>query len=100
MQLFNEYVLSISGLQLQGQEATQGLQTLTMTNVNPTTATPTSAPGATIVQYAQGPDGQFYIPGNLPYTQLDKMSANISLTAIIIRRYRLLLPTISKCSMV
>ncbi|KAL5007569.1 hypothetical protein ScPMuIL_016375, partial [Solemya velum] len=61
-QTAGNYVLSISGLQLQGQEATQGLQTLTMTNVNPTTATPTSAPGATIVQYAQGPDGQFYIP--------------------------------------
>ena len=40
--------------------AAQGLQTLTMTNANnnaPTT-------GATIVQYAQGPDGQFLIPGN------------------------------------
>ena len=41
---------------------TQGLQTLTMTNVNTTQA---NTPGATIVQYAQGPDGQFFIPGTL-----------------------------------
>lgn len=39
----------------------QGLQTLTMTNANPSTTS--AATGATIVQYAQGPDGQFYIPG-------------------------------------
>ena len=42
--------------------AAQGLQTLTMTNASPTSAT-NSAGGTTIVQYAQGPDGQFYIPG-------------------------------------
>ncbi|KAK3109170.1 hypothetical protein FSP39_024605 [Pinctada imbricata] len=38
----------------------QGLQTLTMTNASPSTTSATT--GATIVQYAQGPDGQFYIP--------------------------------------
>ena len=42
--------------------ATQGLQTLTMTNASPTSAS-NSTGGTTIVQYAQGPDGQFYIPG-------------------------------------
>ncbi|XP_012939795.1 cAMP responsive element-binding protein isoform X3 [Aplysia californica] len=41
--------------------ATQGLQTLTMTNASPTSAS-NSTGGTTIVQYAQGPDGQFYIP--------------------------------------
>ena len=41
----------------------QGLQTLTMTNASPTTASANT--GATIVQYAQGPDGQFYIPGRV-----------------------------------
>ena len=41
----------------------QGVQTLTMTNATPTS---TTTGGATIVQYAQGPDGQqFYIPGRL-----------------------------------
>lgn len=39
--------------------STQGLQTLTMSNVSTTTSTPS---GATIVQYAQSPDGQFFIP--------------------------------------
>lgn len=42
-----------------GVAVSQGLQTLTMTNASPST---TSATGATIVQYAQGPDGQFFIP--------------------------------------
>ena len=43
--------------------AQQGLQTLTMTNASPSTTGSTTT-GATIVQYAQGPDGQqFYIPG-------------------------------------
>lgn len=42
--------------------ASQGLQTLTMTNASPTSAS-NSTGGTTIVQYAQGPDGQFYIPG-------------------------------------
>lgn len=37
------------------------LQTLTMTNASPTSAS-NSTGGTTIVQYAQGPDGQFYIP--------------------------------------
>nr|QBL95833.1 cAMP-response element binding protein 1 [Onchidium reevesii]QEI10542.1 cAMP-response element binding protein 1 [Onchidium reevesii] len=41
--------------------ATQGLQTLTMTNASPTSAS-NSTGSTTIVQYAQGPDGQFYIP--------------------------------------
>jgi hypothetical protein len=40
--------------------AAQGLQTLTMTNANTASQ---AAQGATIVQYAQGPDGQFFIPG-------------------------------------
>jgi len=39
--------------------STQGLQTITMSNVSTTTSTPS---GATIVQYAQSPDGQFFIP--------------------------------------
>ena len=49
-----------------GSPIAQGLQTLTMTNANPATTTANSASaGATIVQYAQGPDGQqYYIPGN------------------------------------
>jgi hypothetical protein len=42
-------------------QATHGLQTLTMTNASPTSAS-NSTGGTTIVQYAQGPDGQFYIP--------------------------------------
>lgn len=42
-----------------GTPVSQGLQTLTMSNASPSTG----AQGATIVQYAQGPDGQFYIPG-------------------------------------
>jgi len=46
-----------------GTPVAQGLQTLTMTNVSPSTSAAAST-GATIVQYAQGPDGQqFYIPG-------------------------------------
>ena len=38
-----------------------------MTNANPaTTAASAASTGATIVQYAQGPDGQqYYIPGRL-----------------------------------
>ena len=46
-----------------GTAVTQGLQTLTMTNSSPTSASSAGGGGATIVQYAQGPDGQFYIPG-------------------------------------
>ncbi|XP_022304786.1 cAMP-responsive element modulator-like isoform X2 [Crassostrea virginica] len=43
-----------------GVQYQQGLQTLTMTNASPSTTS--AATGATIVQYAQGPDGQFFIP--------------------------------------
>lgn len=45
-----------------GTTVTQGLQTLTMTNASPTASNANSG-GTTIVQYTQGPDGQFYIPG-------------------------------------
>lgn len=47
-----------------GSPIAAGLQTLTMTNANPaTTAASAASAGATIVQYAQGPDGQqYYIP--------------------------------------
>ena len=45
-----------------GTPVTQGLQTLTMTNSSPTSAS-NAGSNASIVQYAQGPDGQFYIPG-------------------------------------
>lgn len=45
-----------------GTPVAQGLQTLTMTNASPASSGVATA-GATIVQYAQGPDGQqFYIP--------------------------------------
>ncbi|XP_033762927.1 cAMP-responsive element modulator-like isoform X2 [Pecten maximus] len=50
-----------------GTSVAQGLQTLTMTNASPTTS---AATGATIVQYAQGPDGQFYIPGTVQAYQI------------------------------
>ena len=45
-----------------GSSPNAGLQTLTMTNsaVNTTSNTNTTP---TIVQYAQGPDGQYFIPG-------------------------------------
>lgn len=45
-------------------DSATGLQTLTMTNdsVKVSGGNATQA-GATIVQYAQGPDGQFFIPG-------------------------------------
>lgn len=42
--------------------AGQGLQTLTMTNANPSSGASATPGTATIVQYAQGPDGQFLIP--------------------------------------
>ncbi|XP_041366144.1 cyclic AMP-responsive element-binding protein 1-like isoform X2 [Gigantopelta aegis] len=45
----------------EGVAVSQGLQTLTMSN----SGTATTNAGATIVQYAQGPDGQFYIPGTV-----------------------------------
>ena len=54
-------------IQIAGSEVgTQGLQTLTMTNagVGSTTVTPA---GATIVQYAQSADGQFFIPGKCTF---------------------------------
>ncbi|XP_062603912.1 cAMP-responsive element modulator-like [Saccostrea cucullata] len=58
-----QQVLPAGTIQISGNSdgvaVSQGLQTLTMTNASPST---TSATGATIVQYAQGPDGQFYIP--------------------------------------
>lgn len=47
----------------QTSSVSTGLQTFTMSNASPTTSSTTQ--GATIVQYAQGPDGQFYIPGVL-----------------------------------
>lgn len=47
----------------EGTVAGQGLQTLTMTNANPSSGAGTTSGTATIVQYAQGPDGQFLIPG-------------------------------------
>ncbi|GAB1598000.1 cAMP-responsive element modulator-like isoform X2 [Argonauta hians] len=46
----------------EGTVAGQGLQTLTMTNANPSSGASTTSGTATIVQYAQGPDGQFLIP--------------------------------------
>ena len=50
-------------------DSATGLQTLTMTNdsVKPAGGAATTPQGATIVQYAQGPDGQFFIPGNVQY---------------------------------
>lgn len=48
-------------IQLGSGDTGTGLQTLTMTNVNSTAA---ATAGTTIVQYAQGPDGQFFIPAN------------------------------------
>ncbi|GFR63211.1 cAMP-responsive element modulator [Elysia marginata] len=55
--------------------ATQGLQTLTMTNASPTSAS-NSTGGTTIVQYAQGPDGQFYIPA--------KKSKRVTIVVIVV----------------
>ncbi|PVD30558.1 hypothetical protein C0Q70_09826 [Pomacea canaliculata] len=58
-----QQVVPAGTLQLaDGTPVTQGLQTLTMTNASPTSAANAGTGGATIVQYAQGPDGQFYIP--------------------------------------
>ncbi|XP_052804990.1 cAMP-responsive element modulator-like isoform X2 [Mya arenaria] len=46
-----------------GTPIASGLQTLTMTNASPVSSAGSGNAGATIVQYAQGPDGQqFYIP--------------------------------------
>lgn len=59
-----EYVTVVPAGTLQladGTPVTQGLQTLTMTNSSPTSAS-NQGGNTTIVQYAQGPDGQFYIP--------------------------------------
>ena len=45
-----------------------GMQTLTMTNAASTAAqVANNSTGATIVQYAQGADGQFFIPGRFSY---------------------------------
>ncbi|CAG5134940.1 unnamed protein product [Candidula unifasciata] len=60
-------------------QATQGLQTLTMTNASPTSAS-NSTGGTTIVQYAQGPDGQFYIPVGGTNVQAYQIAAPGSLT--------------------
>lgn len=68
-----QQVVPAGTLQLaDGTPVTQGLQTLTMTNSSPTSASSTGG-SATIVQYAQGPDGQFYIPvggGNVQAYQI------------------------------
>ncbi len=53
-------VVPAQTIQIAQDGTTQGLQTLTMTNVSAANA---ANSGATIVQYAQGPDGQFFIPG-------------------------------------
>lgn len=39
-----------------------GIRTITMSNVSSSGGLPSSGP--TIIQYAQGPDGQYFIPGN------------------------------------
>ena len=53
----------IPAIQIAGSDVgTQGLQTLTMTNAG-VGSTAVSPAGATIVQYAQSADGQFFIPG-------------------------------------
>jgi hypothetical protein len=64
---FNFSVIPSGAIQISvnadGTPVAQGLQTLTMTNASPASSA-ASTGGATIVQYAQGPDGQqFYIPG-------------------------------------
>ena len=50
-------VIPASAIQLSQGETVSGLHTLTMTNA--TTA------GGTIVQYTQGQDGQFFVPGEI-----------------------------------
>lgn len=62
-----------------GTPASQGLQTLTMTNASPTSAS-NSTGGTTIVQYAQGPDGQFYIPVGGTNVQAYQLAAPGSLS--------------------
>ncbi|XP_052248039.1 cAMP-responsive element modulator-like isoform X1 [Dreissena polymorpha] len=66
IQYGNATVLPSGAIQISvsadGTPIAQGLQTLTMTNANQSSSGQTTGP--TIVQYAQGPDGQqFYIPG-------------------------------------
>ncbi|XP_060570954.1 cAMP-responsive element modulator-like isoform X1 [Ruditapes philippinarum] len=61
-----DYMIPSGAIQISvnadGTPVAQGLQTLTMTNASPASSA-ASTGGATIVQYAQGPDGQqFYIP--------------------------------------
>ncbi|RUS69097.1 hypothetical protein EGW08_023139 [Elysia chlorotica] len=63
--------------------ATQGLQTLTMTNASPTSAS-NSTGGTTIVQYAQGPDGQFYIPVGGANVQAYQIAAPGSLSQSVV----------------
>ena len=54
-------VVPAGTIQLAGHpDSATGLQTLTMTNDSVKGG---ATQGATIVQYAQGPDGQFFIPG-------------------------------------
>ncbi|KAH3721365.1 cyclic AMP-responsive element-binding protein 1-like isoform X2 [Dreissena polymorpha] len=65
IQYGNATVLPSGAIQISvsadGTPIAQGLQTLTMTNANQSSSGQTTGP--TIVQYAQGPDGQqFYIP--------------------------------------
>jgi len=56
MELILFAVIPAGAIQIASQgETVQGLHTLTMTNA--TTA------GGAIVQYAQGQDGQFFVPG-------------------------------------
>lgn len=62
-----DYMIPSGAIQISvnadGTPVAQGLQTLTMTNASPASSAAASTGGATIVQYAQGPDGQqFYIP--------------------------------------
>lgn len=69
--LFSSPVLPAGTIQISnsdGVNVSQGLQTLTMTNASPSTTS--AATGATIVQYAQGPDGQFFIPGESHWYQI------------------------------
>ncbi|XP_050388755.1 cAMP-responsive element modulator isoform X2 [Patella vulgata] len=62
-----------------GTAVSQGLQTLTMTNTSPSSGN--TAQGTTIVQYAQGPDGQFYIPVSVGGTNMQ--AYQIATTAAI-----------------
>ena len=56
-------VIPANAIQIGSDGTAQGLQTLTMTNAASLANTNTTPTGATIVQYAQSADGQFFIPG-------------------------------------